>query len=366
MIMGRIDFSKLARQPKYAIPLLVLPFGLIALMVFQLGSSDEPAAAPASEVIVDLPNAVDEEELSKAQLMEQKLKEERAYERQRADSLQAVMVARRNDSIMKVAARSQAKQKEVSDRLKKYNNPYSGTATASGTSSRAVKSDPAPDESEFERFKREMELLDKLANPETVDAQLGKKTEDTGERHTEVVTKVTNEDSGYFQTVRDKKPSSHIMAMVDEVVKGGEGMRVRIRLMDKVAVSGHTLEPGTYLYAFISGFSTKRVMLRIPNIPVEDEIIPVNLQVYDLDANEGLYVPNSDFTEFLAEAGARGVQRTDVSMNDNGVSRMAQLGYDALESFLNSGKMAMAKELKKNKAKIKYNTQVILVNGNNG
>ena len=86
MIMGRIDFSKLARQPKYAIPLLVLPFGLIALMVFQLGSSDEPAAAPASEVIVDLPNAVDEEELSKAQLMEQKLKEERAYERQRADS----------------------------------------------------------------------------------------------------------------------------------------------------------------------------------------------------------------------------------------------------------------------------------------
>ena len=45
---------------------------------------------------------------------------------------------------------------------------------------------------------------------------------------------------------------------------------------------------------------------------------------------------------------------------------MASLGYEALESFLNSGKQALSKELKRNKAKIKYNTQVILVNGNNG
>ena len=100
---------------------------------------------------------------------------------------------------------------------------------------------------------------------------------------------------------------------------------------------------------------------------VDEKIIPVDLQVYDLDANQGLYVPNSNFTEFLSEAGSRGIQQTDVSVNNsNDLSRMASLGYEALESFLNSGKQALSKELKRNKAKIKYNTQVILVNGNNG
>lgn len=365
--MGKIDFSKLARQPKYAIPLLVLPFGLIALMYVQLTSDDEPQVQAASEVIVDLPNAVDEEELSKAQLMEQKLQEERANDKHRADSIKAVLMARRQDSIMRIAQRSQERQKETAARLNSSSYSSAGSTRSSYRSSSSSSKKNGEDElSEFERFKKEMELLDQLSNPETVDKQLGKATTTTNERAPEVVTKVTNEDSGYFQTVRDKRPSSHIMAMVDDVVKGGEGMRVRIRLLDKVQVSGHTLEAGTYLYAFISGFSTKRVMLTVPNIMVEDEIIPVDLEVYDLDANRGLYVPNSNFAEYLADAGARGIQSTDVSINNNGLSQLASMGYETLESFLNSGKQALSKELKRNRAKIKYNTQVILVNGNKG
>ncbi len=360
--MAKIDFSKLARQPKYAIPLLVLPFGLIALMILQLKSDDEPVAQPASEVIVDLPNAVDEEELSKTQLMEQKLQEERANERHRADSVNAVLLARRNDSIMRMNQASQARQKETAQRL----NNYSTGASSSYSNASSRKSGKEEEMTEFERFKKEMELLDQLSNPETVDQQLGKRTDTTAKREPELVTKVTNEDSGYFQTVRDKLPSSHIMAMVDDVVKGGEGMRVRIRLLDKVAVGGHTLEPGTYLYAFISGFSTKRVMLSVPNILVEDEIIPVDLQVYDLDANQGLYVPNSNFAEFVNDAGANVISQANVSVNQSGASQLTQMGYQALQSFLNSGKQSVSQQLKKNKAKIKYNTQVILVNGRNG
>ena len=367
--MAKIDFSKLARQPKYAIPLLVLPFGLIGLMFHELTSEDEPQAQAASEVIVDLPNAVDEEELSKAQLMEEKLKEERNNERLRADSIKAALIAKRQDSIMRASQRSQAKQKETVTRLggSSYGGYHGGNHTASYAGTKTANNDKGDGLSEFDRFKKEMELLDELANPQTVDQQLGRDTKTTNKREPKMVTKVTNEDSGYFQTVRDKQPSSHIMAMVDDVVKGGEGMRVRIRLLDKVKVEDYTLEAGTYLYAFISGFTTKRVMLTVPNIMVDEKIIPVDLQVYDLDANQGLYVPNSNFTEFLSEAGSRGIQQTDVSVNNsNDLSRMASLGYEALESFLNSGKQALSKELKRNKAKIKYNTQVILVNGNNG
>ena len=358
--MGKIDFQKLARQPKYVIPLLVLPFLLLFLVFFGWGSDEKnPVETPKKEnVVIKVPQPKTKER-SKAELVAEQVKQDRLANKLKADSLRAVEIAREKEAKAKATNAKRQRDQQIANEI--------NYKSQSQRSNRQVHGSAAPDEGvdlDLKRFKEEMEMFDQLSNRKTVKEQLdaGPKM-DVSEPPLQYVSKVGYEDNEHFTTVRDKKPASHIMAIVDEVVKGTSGSRVRIRLLDKVEVAGHVLEPGFYMYAFISGFSEKRVMLTIPNILVEDEIIPVGLQVYDLDANQGLYVPQSNFSRFMTDAGGQMVSRTSVSLDQSsGLSRMAEMGYQSIESLINSTKQAVIRQMRQNKARIKYNTQVILVN----
>ena len=67
--MGKIDFQKLARQPKYVIPLLVLPFLLLFLVFFGWGSDEKnPMETPKKDnVVIKVPQPKTKER-SKAEL----------------------------------------------------------------------------------------------------------------------------------------------------------------------------------------------------------------------------------------------------------------------------------------------------------
>ena len=352
--MGNLNLKNLARQPKFAIPLVVLPFVVGLAYLFMDTDKDKTLVKPASEVVVNLPDAVDEKEQTKSQLLEQSLRQEAAQMKRTQDSIAAVEKAHRQDSLLRASAAQQSRSRRSMTRV-------SGSSSARTASSGKGTSE----KSEFEKFKEEMAMYDRLANGQTLQEQrpnVGTR-EVSEEPEAEWVSRVSTDDNEYFTTIRDKREESHIHAMVDQVVKGGEGTRVRIRLLDDIEVGGERLPRGTYLYSFIGGFGQKRVMLRIKNVLVEDRIIPVDLSVYDLDANEGLYVPNSDFRVLAQQAGARMVGSSRISVDGSANSQLANMGYDMIQSLINSSTQALQKEIRKNKAKIKYNTQVILVNG---
>lgn len=360
--MGKIDFSKLARQPKYAVPAIILPFAIGIISIFMLDGGKEPEPS-AAEVVVDLPDAVEQGELTKSELMEQRIREEDAGIQAYNDSLAAVERARRQDSILRASHVSTQNQRAAMSRVNSRTSGASGRSTRA--SSRANANNQKQELSEFEKFKAEMEMLDRLANPEKVEQEKPKITNpQPKEVEPKTVTKASDTDSEHFNTLRDKRQPSHIHAMVDEVVKGKEGSRVRIRLLDDIEVDGYKLDKGTYLYSFISGFGAMRVYLTINNIMVEDRIIPVKLDVYDLDANPGLYVPKSNFAVIMQESGAKLTNSMRVNVDQRETSRLAEMGYSMLDQLINIGTQTAGKNLSKNKARIKYNTQVILVNSN--
>ena len=363
--MGRIDFSKLARQPKYALPIIVLPFVLLlGGVLVGTAEEDEKVEPSAAEVVVDLPDAVEQNELSKSELMEQRIREEEADRRAYNDSIAAVEQARKLDSIMKASQMSTRRQRES---VRRVNDRSNRSSSQSSRSTSRSNNKPQEEElSEFEKFKAEMEMLDRLANPEKAVEEKPKITNPNKSKDPEpkTVTKASVEESEYFNTLRDKRQPSHIHAMVDEVVKGKQGSRVRIRLSDDIEVDGYKLTKGTYLYSFISGFGNMRVYLTINNIMVEDKIIPVKLEIYDLDANPGLYVPKSNFATIVQESGSQLTGSMRVNVDQSESSRLAELGYDMFDQLISIGTRTAGRNLSKNKARIKYNTQVILVNGN--
>ena len=178
----------------------------------------------------------------------------------------------------------------------------------------------------------------------------------------EVVKKV-RVNSDYFNTICDNEPESGLIkAIIDENIKAVDGSRVRLRLLDDVEVSGITLRKGTYLYATMSGFGNQRVKGTVKSVLVDDDIVKINLSIYDTDGLEGLYVPGSQFRDTAKDI-ASGAFSTSGDLGFmQSSNNFTQMGIQAINNAFNKTSNAISKAIKKNRANLKYGTFVYLIN----
>ena len=195
----------------------------------------------------------------------------------------------------------------------------------------------------------------------TTDPNAVKKPSDE-EKPSEVVKKVKTT-SDYFNTLaQNEQEPKLIKAIIDENVKATDGSRVRLRLLDDVEINEHVVKRGSYLYATMSGFSSQRVKGNINSIMVDDELVKVNLSLYDTDGLEGLYVPSSQFRETSKDV-ASGAVSGNMNMNTSGTgSSFSQWGMQAVQNAYQKTSNAIGKAIKKNKVKLKYGTFVYIIN----
>ena len=161
--------------------------------------------------------------------------------------------------------------------------------------------------------------------------------------------------SADFNSIYKQKESSFIKAVIDENIKGFLGSRIRIRLLEDVYVGNTKITKGTPLYALISGFSLQRVNLYIVSVMHQNEILPINLNIYDIDGMEGLYVPSSAFREMTRTMGQNIVQGQNLS------SGSTDFFTNTISSVYQSTSKTIADLIRTNKAKIKYNSFVYLI-----
>ena len=182
------------------------------------------------------------------------------------------------------------------------------------------------------------------------------------EKPSEVVKKMKTT-SDYFNTLaQNEQEPKLIKAIIDENVKATDGSRVRLRLLDDVEINEHVVKRGSYLYATMSGFSSQRVKGSINSIMVDDELVKVNLSLYDTDGLEGLYVPSSQFRETSKDV-ASGAVSGNMNMNTSGTgSSFSQWGMQAVQNAYQKTSNAIGKAIKKNKVKLKYGTFVYIIN----
>ncbi len=184
------------------------------------------------------------------------------------------------------------------------------------------------------------------------------------EAEAEEVVKKHKEPSEYFKTIAVNEPEHKLIrAIVDEDIKAVEGSRVRLRLLDDIDIGERTIPGGSYLYCQMSGFGQQRVKGSVKSVLVNDELVKVNLSIYDTDGLEGLYVPKSSFSETTKEI-ASGAFSQSMSLNDGASSsdKFGTWGMQALQNAYQKASNALSKNIKKNRVKIKYGTQVYLIN----
>ncbi len=177
------------------------------------------------------------------------------------------------------------------------------------------------------------------------------------------VVKKVKTNSDYFNTLAtNEKEPNMIKAIIDENIKAKDGSRVRLRLLDDIEIGDAVVRKGSYLYATMSGFGSQRVKGSVKSVMVSDEIIKINLSLYDADGLEGLYVPSSSFRETTKDV-ASGAMNGNMNMSTttNGNS-LQQWGVQAAQNAYQKTSNAISKAIRKNTVKLKYGTFVYLIN----
>ncbi|WP_297976776.1 conjugative transposon protein TraM [uncultured Capnocytophaga sp.] len=195
-------------------------------------------------------------------------------------------------------------------------------------------------------YKRQMEAQGRMkANKDKMDEFLNS---------TMRVSKTRN--LGAFNHISKQKENFTIKSVIDENIKGYLGSRIRLRLLEDIFIGKKKVQvkKGTFLYAEISGFSQQRVFLNIVSVMVDNDIYPINLSIYDMDGMKGLYVPSSAFREMTRELGANSIQGVNVESGQGFFTSMAS-------NLFRSASEAVTAIIRKNKVTLKYNSYIYLI-----
>ncbi|WP_431294510.1 conjugative transposon protein TraM [Pedobacter sp. P26] len=225
-----------------------------------------------------------------------------------------------------------------------------------------IKKEPADP---MQIFRAQMALVDSMGkanDPSSIEKREKERLLEIAEKEAKskkkVAVKKVNAGLGAFNTIVSSEDERPISAIIDQDITGFSGSRLRIRLLDDIMAGKFMIRKGTYLYATISGFSAQRVSLTISSVFYGGDVLPINLQIYDNDGLAGIYVPSSAFREFTRDLGgstSQGISIQQQAENNN------QLVMGVLSKMFQSTTTAVNKLIRSNKVKIRYNTQVYLI-----
>jgi conjugative transposon TraM protein len=359
------------KQPKYILPLIVLPFLCFCFYIFHHGAAKQKVVAKQTgginTSVGDVSPEVKKQDLtdkldayrnqyketdgnnSVTAIPTEKPTDQSIANKAKLDSINQLMNRR-------FRSRPGAVNSQDQQMAEALNRLQSRQKTVPDNGSPPAAKDP------MVLFRQQMAYMDSIRKASDPAYIAEKQKQDTKAKadamkaadKTLVVTKATGS-SDDFNTVMPEKDREFIKVVIDEGLTGYAGSRIRLRLLDDMQAGPYLIKKDTYLYALISGFNGQRVTLSVKSIVYQDKILPVKLEVYDLDGLEGLYVPESAFRDFTKDASTNVIQGVDMQNSSN------SFVMSAAGQLFQSTSSAIAGMIRKNKAKIKYNSYLYLI-----
>jgi len=212
-------------------------------------------------------------------------------------------------------------------------------------------------------FRAQMSLVDSMSKANDPEVKAARKralknAEQTKQENNVFSVRKSGALQADFNTIMAEKNQRPISAVVDQDITGYAGSRLRLRLLDDIVVASSPIPKGTYLYATISGFTAQRVNLKVSSLLVKGEVLPVDVQIYDYDGLPGIYVPSSVFRDFTRDVGGSGAQGITLQSQ---AGNNSQLVMGMVSRMFQSTTTAVSKLIRSNKAKLKFNSLVYLV-----
>lgn len=155
------------------------------------------------------------------------------------------------------------------------------------------------------------------------------------------------------------QPKNSIKACIydKQTVVGETG--VRLRLLESAKTLNRTIPKGTVVTANAK-FQGGRLHLKITSVELEGSIIPVDITIYDLDGQQGLYVPYSPEMNALTEMAGNMSQTggTSVMLTQNAGQQVAA---DLSRGVVQGISSYFSKKVRTPKVTLKAGHQIFLV-----
>lgn len=158
------------------------------------------------------------------------------------------------------------------------------------------------------------------------------------------------------ETVASK---NSIRACVYQTITLTSGRELQIRLLEPLR-AGNILIPANSIITGACRISGERMSVTVNSIQYGGNIIPVELQVYDMDGQPGIFVPGSDEINAAKEVAAQLAQSagTSISITDNAGS---QLAADVGKGLIQGASQYVSKKMSVVKVTLKANYQILLL-----
>jgi conjugative transposon TraM protein len=158
------------------------------------------------------------------------------------------------------------------------------------------------------------------------------------------------------EAVTDK---NSIRASVYQTVTISNGKELQLRLQEPMRAGNILIPAGTVLTgsAKIGG---ERLQITITSIQYADNVIPVEMEVYDMDGMQGIFVPNSDEVTAMKEIAANmGTSMgSSITITDDAGS---QLAADLGRSLIQGTSQFFSKKMREVKVTLKAGYKVLLL-----
>lgn len=166
---------------------------------------------------------------------------------------------------------------------------------------------------------------------------------------------------GFFTAAGNEgvKDKNSIRACVYQTVTLTSGKELQIRLLEPMQ-AGNTLIPANSIITGACRIGGERMEVTIGSIQYAGNIIPVELQVYDLDGQKGISVPNSDEIRAAKEIASQMAQSagSSITITDDAGSQFAA---DIGKSLIQGASQYVSKKMSVVKVTLKANHKLLLL-----
>mgnify|MGYP000774568401 FL=1 len=150
-----------------------------------------------------------------------------------------------------------------------------------------------------------------------------------------------------------------IRACISEDQTIVQGQRVRLRLLQAMQ-AGNVIIPAGSLITGAASIQGERMEITIQSLEYKGNILPVELSVYDVDGQRGLFVPGSEdrnaAKEAIADVGSN--MGSSISVTH---SAGQQVAMDLSRGLIQSGTQLLSKKIRAVRITLKAGYKVLLV-----
>lgn len=151
----------------------------------------------------------------------------------------------------------------------------------------------------------------------------------------------------------DSIAANSIEAIIPETQTIVAGATIKLALSNDVTIKNVLLPAGTFIYGTAS-LSNERLKISINSIRFENSILPVALDVYDMDGQEGIYIPGSINRTVAKESANNAMSGMNATTID------PSIGAQAATAGIEAAKSLFSKKIKLIKMTVRAGYNVLL------